>query len=235
MITSRFPEFDLWFNILGLYFAFFIGFSARSYQITDALGKSLGAGLFQLGISLVIFAAVLFAINLVVMPLKKIPFLQKQVNVPFDMIISRIIEILNSVPTLFLILLIISIIKKPNLYVIMMIIGLTGWTGIARFIRAELLKVRSLEFIEAANSLGYSNARTLFKHAIPNALSPVLISIAFGIASAILTESTLSFLGLGPADTVTWGATSFVCSSSATSMVVSYLSRFCYLYHSYHL
>lgn len=194
-----------WLNIIGLYLAFFIGFSARSYQITDALGKSLGAGLFQLVISLVIFGAVLFALNLLVIPLKKIPFLGKQVNVPFDMIISRIIEILNSVPTLFLILLIISIIKKPNLYVIMMIIGLTGWTGIARFIRAELLKVRSLEFIEAASSLGYSNARILFKHAIPNALSPVLISIAFGIASAILTESTLSFLGLGPADTVTWG------------------------------
>ena len=195
----------LWSNLILLYLAIFYAFSARSYAITDALGESLGQGILQLLLSAVIFIIVMAAGNFVIIPFKRIPFLGKQVYVPFDMIISRMIEILNSIPTLFLILLIISIIRKPNLYVIMVIIGLTGWTGIARFIRAELLKVRSLEYIEAAHSLGYSNLRTLFKHAIPNALSPVLISIAFGIASAILTESTLSFLGLGPADTVTWG------------------------------
>jgi len=188
-----------------LYLALFYAFSARSYTITDALHESLGMGVLQLFFSLIVFAIVMIAGNFLIAPLKKISFLGEQVYVPFDMIISRMIEILNSIPTLFLILLIISIVGKPNLYVIMVIIGLTGWTGIARFIRAELLKVRSLEYIEAAHSLGYSNFRTLFKHAIPNALSPVLISIAFGIASAILTESTLSFLGLGPADTVTWG------------------------------
>jgi peptide/nickel transport system permease protein len=182
-----------------------IGFSARSYDIKDALGGSLGAGFVQLLIGFLILAAILVLGNLLVIPLKKNPFLGKQVAVPFDMIVSRFIEILNSIPTLFLILMIIAIIRKPNLYVIMLIIGFTGWTGIARFIRAELLKVRNLEYIEASQSLGYSGLRILFKHAIPNALSPVLISIAFGIASAILTESTLSFLGLGPADTVTWG------------------------------
>ncbi|MES2621258.1 MAG: ABC transporter permease [Bacteroidota bacterium] len=195
----------LWGNLLFLFFAFFYAFGVRSYDITDALGKSLGDGFFQLFISVLIFAGVITLGNLLVIPLKKIPFLGKQVAVPFDLVIMRIIEVLNSIPTLFLILLIISIVRKPNLYVIMGIIGLTGWTGIARFIRAELLKVRSLEYIEAANSLGYSHAHILFRHAIPNALSPVLISIAFGIAGAILTESTLSFLGLGPADTVTWG------------------------------
>ncbi len=195
----------LWGNLVFLFFAFFYAFGARSYDITDALGKSLGDGFLQLGISLLIFAAVFVVGNLLVIPLKRVSFLGRQVAVPFDLIIMRMIEVLNSIPTLFLILLIISIVRKPNLYVIMGIIGLTGWTGIARFIRAELLKVRNLEYIEAANSLGYSNVHILFRHAIPNALSPVLISIAFGIAGAILTESTLSFLGLGPADTVTWG------------------------------
>ena len=203
--TFKVSRVRLWANLLLLYLAFFYAFSVRSYAITDALGESLGQGILQLFLSAVIFIIVMIAGNFILVPFKRIPFLGKQVYVPFDMIISRMIEILNSIPTLFLILLIISIIRKPNLYVIMVIIGLTGWTGIARFIRAELLKVRSLEYIEAAHSLGYSNLRTLFKHAIPNALSPVLISIAFGIASAILTESTLSFLGLGPADTVTWG------------------------------
>lgn len=192
-------------NVVFLFLAFFYAFGTRSYVLTDALGQSLGKGMVQLGISLLIFATVLVAGNLLVIPLKRISFLGAQVAVPFDLLIMRTIEVLNSIPTLFLILLIISIVRKPNLYVIMAIIGLTGWTGIARFIRAELLKVRSLEYIEAAQSLGYSNWYILFRHAIPNALSPVLISIAFGIAGAILTESTLSFLGLGPADTVTWG------------------------------
>lgn len=195
----------LWSNFVFLFFALFYAFSARSYDITDALGKSLGAGFFQLFVSLLIFSGVMLVGNLLIVPLKRVSFLGKQVSVPFDLIIMRTIEVLNSIPTLFLILLIISIVRKPNLYVIMGIIGLTGWTGIARFIRAELLKVRSLEYIEAANSLGFGNAYILFRHAIPNALSPVLISIAFGVAGAILTESTLSFLGLGPADTVTWG------------------------------
>ncbi len=89
----------------------------------------------------------------------------------------------------------------------MAVIGFTSWTGIARFIRAELLRVRSLEYIEAANALGFSSTRTLLRHAIPNSLSPVLIAVAFGIASAILVESILSFLGIGvPAETVTWGS-----------------------------
>ncbi|MBK7149903.1 MAG: ABC transporter permease [Bacteroidetes bacterium] len=195
----------IWMNLLFLFFGFFYGFGVRSYAITDALGESLGKGLVQLLLSIGIFAAVMVLANLLATVLKKIPALGKQVNVPFDLVIMRIIEVLNSIPTLFLILLIISIVRKPNLYVIMLIIGATSWTGVARFIRAELLKVRNLEYIEAAQSLGFSNFQILFKHAIPNALSPVLISIAFGIAGAILTESTLSFLGLGPADTVTWG------------------------------
>lgn len=194
-----------WFNIIFLVLGFFYAFSARSYTISDAIGDSLISGLGQLLISFSILFGCLLVGNLLVVPLKRIPFLGKQTHVPFDMIISRIIEVLNSVPTLFLILAVISIVRKPNLYVIMMVIGLTGWTGIARYIRAELLRVRSLEYIEAATSLGYSGMRILFRHAIPNSLSPVLITIAFGIASAILTESTLSFLGLGPGDTVTWG------------------------------
>ena len=88
----------------------------------------------------------------------------------------------------------------------MIIIGITSWTGIARFTRAELLRIRSLEYISASNALGFSSSRTIFKHALPNALAPVFVSIAFGIASAILIESGLSFLGIGvPADAITWG------------------------------
>ncbi len=89
----------------------------------------------------------------------------------------------------------------------MIIIGLTTWTEIARFTRAEFLRIRQLEYIQAAESLGYSDLRIMLKHALPNGMAPALITIAFGIASAILIESGLSFLGIGvPSDTVTWGS-----------------------------
>jgi peptide/nickel transport system permease protein len=88
----------------------------------------------------------------------------------------------------------------------MVIIGLIGWTSIARFIRAELLRIRNLSYIEAARAMGFSEFQILLKHAIPNALGPVLITLAFGIASAILLESTLSFLNIGVSDEdVSWG------------------------------
>jgi peptide/nickel transport system permease protein len=89
----------------------------------------------------------------------------------------------------------------------MVIIGLTSWTEIARFTRAEFLKIRNLEYIQAGQALGYSEARIIFRHALPNGIAPALVAIAFGIASAILIESGLSFLGIGvPADVVTWGS-----------------------------
>jgi peptide/nickel transport system permease protein len=158
-----------------------------------------------LGISLVLFVIILFAGNLLALPFKAIPYLGKQVALPLDIIISRIIEIMVSIPTLFLIIGIVAIVK-PNIFWVMVVIGFTSWMSIARFIRAELLRVRSLEYIEAARALGFSGVRILMKHAIPNGLTAVLISIAFGIASAILVESFLSFLGLGvAADTITWG------------------------------
>ena len=193
-------------NIIFFLFAGFYAFGARSYILSDALGLSMGKFFFELLISLLIFGAFMALANLLSKYLKRIPALGKQIFIPVDIIVSRLIEIMVSIPTLFLIISIIAI-AKPSLFIVMAIIGLTGWTGIARFIRAELLKVRNLEYIEAAHALGYSESRTLLKHAIPNSLSPVLISIAFGIASAILVESTLSFLGIGvPAETMTWGS-----------------------------
>jgi len=100
----------------------------------------------------------------------------------------------------------VAILKKPSILWVMVIIGFTGWTGIAKYVRAELLRVRNLEYIEASQSFGFSEWRIIFKHALPNSLSPVLISIAFGIAGAILVESGLSFLGIGvQAELQTWG------------------------------
>ena len=118
----------------------------------------------------------------------------------------RLIEIVNAIPALFLLLAAVTILEKPSIISVMVIIGLLRWTTIARFIRAELLRVRSLEFIEAANAMGFSDWRIIIRHAIPNAIAPVLITIAFGVASAILIEAFLSFLGIGlENDEITWG------------------------------
>jgi peptide/nickel transport system permease protein len=193
-------------NLLMIPFALFWAFSTRSYIIKDALHLSFGKFCFQMLFSFGIFALFMCIPNLLAFPLKFIPFLKKKITVPLDIIISRVIEILNSIPTLLLILSICAIVEKPNILLIMVIIGFTGWTGIARYIRAELLKVRSLEFIEAAQSLGFNEMRIILRHAIPNSLTSVLITVAFGVASAILTESSLSFLGIGTsADVITWG------------------------------
>jgi len=195
-----------WLNILFFFIALFYAFTSRSYNISDALGVSIINFVGQLMISLAIFFGIMLIGNLLASALKVIPFFKKRVNVPLDLVISRLIEIIVSIPKLFLIIAIVAV-AKPSLILVMVVIGLTSWTGIARLIRAELLKVRNLEYVEAAQAMGYSDFRTMFRHAIPNSLSPVLIAIAFGIASAILVEAFLSFIGLGvPAEVVTWGS-----------------------------
>lgn len=122
-----------------------------------------------------------------------------------DIVISRAIEIMLTIPTFFLIIAIIAFLP-PSIYNIMVVIGLTGWTGPARFIRAEFLKLKQLDFITALRALGASHSRIIFMHMLPNAMAPVLVSAVFGIAGAILTESSLSFLGFGvPPPTPSWG------------------------------
>ncbi|MCC7302818.1 MAG: ABC transporter permease [Bacteroidia bacterium] len=194
------------FIILFLLFGLFYAFSSRSYILSESFSQGLSVFFVQLLLSLVILAAFLGMGYLVAKPFKKIPFLGVKVNIPVDIMISRLFEVMYSIPTLFLIISISAIIEKPSIYVVMVIIGFTSWPGIARFIRAELLRVRSLEYIEAAQAMGFSEFRIIFKHAIPNALSSVFIALAFGIASAILTEAFLSFLGVGvPPEQLTWG------------------------------
>ncbi len=194
-------------NIIFFFFGIFYAFSSRSYAFSDAAAISNVSLLGQILISFLIFLLIMGLANLIAIPLKKVPFLGKRMSVPMDLTISRIIEVFVSVPRLFLIISIVAIIRNPSLAIVMVIIGFTSWMGIARLIRGELLRVRSLEYIEAAQALGFSDTRALLRHAIPNALSPVLIAIAFGIAGAILIEAFLSFIGIGvPAETVTWGS-----------------------------
>lgn len=187
-------------NIVGIFLGIFYGFTIR--------GLAFAEGNFGIEIlkSLGIFILVIGIVNLLVIPLKLVPIFRKKMTVPADLIIMRIIEIMNAMPGLLLLLAAVALIKQPSIFYVMIIIGLIRWTGIARFIRAELLRIRNLTYIEAARAMGFSEFRILLRHAIPNALGPVLITIAFGIASAILLESTLSFLSIGINDNeVSWG------------------------------
>lgn len=124
-----------------------------------------------------------------------------------DSLISRSIEVVMCIPTLVLILTLLAIIERPTIWHLMAVIGATGWTGIARLTRAEFLKLKEADFVAAARVLGVGRLRMIFRHILPNALAPVLVPITFGIASAILLESGLSFLGFGvPPPNPSWGA-----------------------------
>ncbi|NJN77746.1 MAG: ABC transporter permease subunit [Saprospiraceae bacterium] len=134
--------------------AFFYAFMVRAMLLGDAFSVSILSFLIQFLITLLIFIGVLLIPNLIAIPLKRIKILGKKISLPLDIVITRFIEIVVSVPVLVLILVIIAI-AKPSIYNVMIIIGLVSWTGIARFVRAELLKIRRLEYIEAADALGF--------------------------------------------------------------------------------
>ena len=192
--------------VLGIFVSWFYGFQARQFVLQEAIKTSGFTLLLQLLFSIIIVVAIIFLFSQFGRLVGKLPWLNNKVNIPVDGLVSRTIEIFHSMPT-FILILTIAAIARPSLTNIMIIIGLTSWTGIARLTRAEFLRIRNLEYIQAARSLGYNEYTIMFKHALPNGMAPALVSIAFGIASAILVESSLSFLGIGvPSDVVTWGS-----------------------------
>ncbi len=131
-----------------------------------------------------------------------------------DLVLSRLFELMLGVPTFFLIITAAAIFP-PSIYILMAILGLTGWVGIARVIRSEFLKLRAQEFVVAAQSLGSSDLRVMTRHILPNAIAPVLVAMSFGVAGAILAESSLSVLGIGvPQHVVTWGSILAVARSN---------------------
>lgn len=122
-----------------------------------------------------------------------------------DWIVSRVIEVVLCFPFLFLVLGIVALFK-PSLNTIIIALGLTSWTSEARYVRGEFLRIRDLDYAHAARAIGARDPRIIFRHLLPNALAPVLVSASFGVANAILTESALSFLGFGVAvPTASWG------------------------------
>ncbi len=121
-----------------------------------------------------------------------------------DMLGMRFVEIFEDIPTLFLLLTFVAFFGR-SLYMMMVIIGVTSWSGYARFVRTEFLKLRKQDYVQAAVAGGLPLSSILFRHMLPNGVAPLLVSVSFGIAGAILAEATLSFLGLGVVDAPSWG------------------------------
>ena len=122
-----------------------------------------------------------------------------------DSALMRLVDLMLCFPAFFLILAVIAVLE-PSIWNIMAVIGLTGWMGVARLVRAEFLSLREREFVTAARALGAGDTRLILRHMLPNALAPVMVSATLGVAGAILTESALSFLGLGvQPPTPSWG------------------------------
>jgi peptide/nickel transport system permease protein len=122
-----------------------------------------------------------------------------------DMVISRIIEVFICVPAFYVILVVLTL-TEPSIWNVMIVLGLFQWTGIARYARAEFLRLKNLDYALAARALGETTPRIIFRHLLPNSLAPVLVVVAFGVAGAIFVESGLSWLGFGVMPpTPTWG------------------------------
>jgi len=121
-----------------------------------------------------------------------------------DMMGMRLVEIFEAVPTLFLLLTFVAFFGR-SLYIMMVIIGITSWSGYARYIRAEFLRLRQQDYVQAAIACGLPLRSILFRHMLPNGIAPLLVAASFGVASAILAEAVLSFLGLGLVDEPSWG------------------------------
>lgn len=124
-----------------------------------------------------------------------------------DTLLSRLVEVMICFPTFFLILTLAALVRERSIFHVMLIIGITSWTGVARLVRAEFLKHKGLEYAQAARALGIPVRRIIFRHILPNASAPVLVSATFGVASSILVESSLAFLGLGDPNVASWGET----------------------------
>lgn len=199
--------------LIGIFMGGIAGYFGQHYI---RMGHLLWMGLLMAGVGLLTtkhpYTGIIILIGVSVCPFflrsgKKLPgaaFLKKNA-ISVDTLIMRLVDIMLCFPSFFLILTVVALLPA-SIYNIMIIIGLTSWMGATRFVRAEFLSLREQDFVSAARALGLSNFRIIFRHIMPNAIAPVLVSATIGIATAILTEAGLSFLGFGvPPPHATWG------------------------------
>ncbi len=194
----------LWLTLLGIPVALFYAFIVRNYEISVAESASVWWSCIGE------FVLIVLIFNVLGLFLGRLPFFSKTVVLPTDLAIMRLAEIFNALPKIIVVVSLSVLFQRQNdsIWLLIALIGAMSWTGVARFIRAELLRVRELDFVTAARGLGLPNWRILLRHAMPNAMRPVLVALAFGVAGAVLLEASLSFLGFGgdALKGVSWGS-----------------------------
>lgn len=181
----------LWMVLPGLAVAGIYAFAGRQYAlIADNSG---GALVF----SLLLFAGLLLVFIGLGWALSGLPYFSQKQTLPVDLLIMRLAEVFNAVPRLLLVTAAAAVAPRQSLWTLILLVAIFSWTGVARYVRSELLRVRELDFVAAARGMGLSEWRVLLRHALPNALRPALVAFAFAVAGAVLLEASLSFLGYG--------------------------------------
>jgi len=206
--------------VVGIFMGGISGYFGQSLvrldQMLSAVFLLLGGGLLSAGTSQAGLILLAVGVLFLLLPIAAGKMARKGIRAggpgflftgvfSIDTLIMRFVDIMLCFPSFFLILTVVALLPA-SIYNIMIVIGLTSWMGTTRFVRAEFLSLREQDFVTAARALGLSDFRIIFRHMIPNAIAPVLVSATIGIASAILTEAGLSFLGFGvPPPHATWG------------------------------
>jgi len=193
--------------IPGLFLGIFYGFIVRNDILKQAFDLNFIYGIIQSILNIIIMIFITLISGYAGGFLSRIKYLSKKIFIPADIFISKMIEIFDSIPALVFIITVSALFIDKSLSVVIVIIGVLSSPQIARLTRAEFIRIRNLDYVQSAQALGITDLRIIFRHILPNALAPVFVALAFGAASAIIAESSLSFLGIGvPADTVTWGS-----------------------------
>ena len=194
------------FGWLGLLLGLFWGFISRSNALHESFQTSFWLSTLQVFLSCCFPILGMIAFAFVGKIISGI-FKGKNIAVPLDGIIQRFTELFSAVPKILIILTLAAVFREKSVGLVIGIIGLSSWPTVCRFTRGEMLRIRSLNYIEAARSIGMSDFRIIFKHALPNAFTPIFTQLTLIVSGSILAESSLSFLGIGvPDDVVTWGS-----------------------------
>jgi peptide/nickel transport system permease protein len=204
--TVKIGYVQLLFLLLGIFASYFYCIVVRGSSLAESFNEENMLVIFR--IMLLIYLCY-FVISGFLKFAHKIDLVFKtndKLNFPVDIIVSRVIEILNSIPALLLIITI-SALAKPSYTLLILIIGFLSWTTIARITRAEYLKTKQLDYITSCKAIGMGHFKIMRKHILPNVFPIILVQIIFGMAGAVLIEASLSFIGIGiPSNTVSWGS-----------------------------
>ncbi|NJN34824.1 MAG: ABC transporter permease [Saprospiraceae bacterium] len=203
-------------SIIGVLLGLLAGFYGDKSLKVSFLGQILrgcliGAFIFYVPIFFsqeinIFFLVLIFIVILLTINKLEVSFLKRNWTFALDAAVLRLVEVLQSVPTILWLLGLITVVQKINTTGLIVLIGCTGWMNLARLTRGEVLRVKTQDFVAAAKSLGLSNSRIIVNHILPNILTPILIAMTFGVAQCILLEAAISFIGLGlPPETVSWG------------------------------